>query len=137
MGIVANKMNDPIPYIGITTDKVIGGRYSSLSLRGANAEIIGTGEFSTIAGAESAIIALNTYGVNYKTRLSSLSSADVRNSTRIGNLKFSYTNRQWINRGILWLNKVRPGWDEAGNVNSLLFDENKPGANNAAKKPEN
>ncbi|RYE39519.1 MAG: hypothetical protein EOP48_25690, partial [Sphingobacteriales bacterium] len=129
LGLVANDMAHPIPYIGITTDKLIGGRYSSLSLRGANSQIIGTGEFSTIAGAESAIIALNTYGLKYKLKIPTLSSVDVRNSTRVGNLKFSYKNEQWINRGILWLNKIRPGWDKSGDPNSLLFPENKPGAN--------
>jgi RHS repeat-associated protein len=128
--IVANKMNKPIPYVGITVDKVIGGRYSLSSLRGFNSEIIGTSEFSTIAGAETAIIALNTYGLGYKGHLSNLIDEDAYNSTRVGNLRFSYKNPIWIANGIIWLNKNRPGWDQPGSPNSLLFKENKKGKKN-------
>ncbi|MBD0293863.1 MAG: hypothetical protein ICV84_01485, partial [Flavisolibacter sp.] len=115
--------------VGITTDKVIGGRYSATSLRGANSEIIGTDKFTTVAGAETAIIALNTYGVNYKLHLANLHNQDVRASTRIANLKFTYKNPVWIAAGIRWLNQIRPGWDQPDNPNSLLFQENKKGAN--------
>ncbi|MBD0284877.1 MAG: RHS repeat-associated core domain-containing protein [Flavisolibacter sp.] len=129
LGYVANNMNNPLPYVGITTDKVIGGRYSATSLRVANSEIIGTDKFTTVAGAETAIIALNTYGVNYKLHLANLHNQDVRASTRIANLKFTYKNPVWIAAGIRWLNQIRPGWDQPDNPNSLLFQENKKGAN--------
>ena len=131
LGIVANKMDDPIPYIGITTDKIIGSRYSSLSIRGANSEILATDKYTTIAGAETAIIALNTYGLNYKKHLTNLVNADARNSTRIANLTFTHKNMIRIRAGINLLNKIKPGWDKENNPNSLLFPENKKGTNNA------
>ena len=132
LGIVANEMGDPIPYIGITTTKIIGGnsRYSSLSIRGSNSEIIATDKKTTIQGAESAILALNTYGINYKTHLGNLKDADVRAGTRVANLRITYKDRNKILAGIALLNKVRPGWDKSTGGNSLLFSENKKGANN-------
>lgn len=132
LGIVANDMNNPIPYIGITTSKLIGGnsRYSSLSIRGANSEIIATDKLSTIQGAESAIIALNTYGVNFRSHLGNLKDADVKAGTRIANLVITHKQIQKIRAGIKLLDRVRPGWDKATGTNSLLFSENKKGANN-------
>ncbi len=132
LGIVANDMDDPIPYVGITTSKLIGGnsRYSSLSIRGANSEIIATDKLTTIQGAESAIIALNTYGSNYKNHLGNLKNSDVKSNTRVANLAFTHKNRAKILAGITLLNRTRPGWDSATGENSLLFPENKKGVNN-------
>jgi len=132
MGIVANDMDNPIPYIGITTTKIIGGnsRYSSLSIRGVNSEIIATDKLSTVQGAESAIIALNTYGVNYKTHLGNLKDADVRAGTRLANLAITHKQIQKIRAGIKLLDTIRPGWDKATGENSLLFPENQKGVYN-------
>ena len=132
LGYVANKMSDPIPYVGITVNPIIGGqsRYLATSLRGLNSEIIGTDKFTTVAGAETAVIALNTYGVNYKSHLGNLVDKDARGGTRIANLRFTYKNTTWIAAGIRWLNQTRPGWDKPGSTNSLLYKENKKGANN-------
>lgn len=69
--------------------------------------IIGKANAVTAAGVEAAIIALNTYGKNFESRVltGSLSSRDVRRSTRIDNLGFSNKNPTQIQIGIQWLRK--------------------------------
>ncbi|NII28603.1 hypothetical protein HB364_26200 [Pseudoflavitalea sp. X16] len=129
LGIVDLPMDKPIPYVGITIRSILGGRYSGGGTRSDNVKIIGNSKSNVIKGAESAVIALNTYGVRYKDHLTSLSSKDVRMSTRIANLKFSYKNPVWIQLGINWLNRIRPGWDKPKHKNSLLFPENPRGTN--------
>jgi RHS repeat-associated protein len=124
--------SSPIPYVGITTAAPVGGRYSPVSIQGKFLGIIGIGQLPTIQGAETAVIALNTYGVNYKQHLTSLNNEDVKACTRIANLTFTHKAIDKIRLGIAWLNGVRPGWDKPGHPNSLLFPANKAGVNNPA-----
>jgi RHS repeat-associated protein len=133
---VANGYDKPLPYIGITTSKILGGRYAIESLRGSKSKLLATADLHTIQGAETAIIALNTYGLNYKSHLTNLNNQDVRASTRIGNLTFSHKQTSKILLGIKLLNGIMPGWDKATGANSLLFPENKKGTNHPSiKKP--
>ncbi|NOT92010.1 hypothetical protein [Ferruginibacter sp.] len=116
-------------------DIPIGGRYSPYSIQGLNLGVIGKNDLQVVQGAETAVIALNTYGLNYKTHLTNLVDADVAKSTRVANLRFTHKSITKINAGIAWLNAIRPGWDKASNPNTLLFKENKAGANNPSNNP--
>jgi hypothetical protein len=69
-------------------------------------------ERSTALGVEAALIALNTYGKNFDQLAASgqMSSADVMNSTRIDNKRFTVKFASIIRLGVTWLDQNQKGW---------------------------
>jgi len=106
-----------LPYFGITDNAFIAGiaigRYSKeaeqVKYLPTFGGIIGKTDRVTAEGVESALIALNTYGKDFDIKMLSgqlqLSSRDVRETTRIDNLKLSTKSINQIMTGISWLRK--------------------------------
>lgn len=90
-------METSLPYYGITTDKVVGGRYKIDEEQSLNVEIIAIGSNYEIKGAETAIILLNSDG-------------NIAKSTRIDNKTISTSDGARITAGRLLLDRQRNGW---------------------------
>jgi len=129
---IVDKSAGSIPYYGITSNGVIGGRcgrYKGGNERAVNLTvgqngIIAKTNYYTAGGIESAIIILNTYGassLNTKS-LKSLIRNSPALSTRIDNKTITFTNPAQILSGVLWLNKNLTGWQTL-----LKEKENKKG----------
>jgi len=132
---IIDKSAGSVPYYGITSAPVIGGRYGagnerSINLTTGQNGIIAKTNYYTAGGIESAIIILNTYGSNMLNikSLASLVRSSPALSTRIDNKTITFTNIRQIISGVLWLNKNIPGWQT-----SLKEKENKKGASHPDK----
>jgi hypothetical protein len=86
-----------LPYYGISSDKIVGGRYKISDEQSINVEIIAIGSEYTIKGAETAIILLNSEG-------------NIAKSTRIDNLIISTIDPVRIASGVELLDRQRSGW---------------------------
>lgn len=134
-----------LPYFGITDNAFIAGGKAIIGRYAANSEraeylpkfgaILGKTDRFTAEGVELALIALNTYGKDFDLKVAAgtlkLSSNDVRTSTRIDNLRFSFSDGPRLRAGLDWLKKHYGNeWQE-----TFLHPEN-PGAASSNGSPK-
>jgi hypothetical protein len=133
-----------LPYFGITNSPVIAGGAAGTPRYGTGHEraeylpafgaILGKTDRFTAEGVELALIGLNTYGKDFDLKVAAgtlrLSSNDVRSSSRIDNLRFSFSDEARLRAGLNWLqNHYGRDWQDI-----FLHPEN-PGATRNGTPP--
>lgn len=96
----AGYVNVALPYVGITKNAPIGGRYSPSSVQGNvdNMQVIAVGSYDAIKGAEQLIITLN-------------SEIGPNSSTRIDNVINSTSDPARLMLGTMLLDSQQPNWE--------------------------